>query len=151
MAMKIHHNIKVLALMILIVLSATGIDWMAHQLSPAYGVPSDYFRNKIIYATFWGLLGLLALRNQSNVTKKTLWISLFISVVLQTRYLLQGYDLSFILLFMFIHFFAFFLPMLVIFRTFPELFSSQSYSMGTTSTLRRNPFRRFSGSGKPRQ
>lgn len=130
MAMKIHHNIKVLALMILIVLSATGIDWLAHQISPAYEVPSDYFRNKIIYATIWGLLGLMAMPTENNMTRKAAWISFMIAVVLQTRYFLQGYDLPFVALFVFIHFFAFFIPMAVVFTNFPEIFGNLSRSSG---------------------
>lgn len=131
MAMKIHHNIKILALMILIMLSATGIDWLTHQISPEYSVPADYFRNKIIYATIWGLLGLIAMPTENNMTRKAAWISFMIAVVLQTRYFLQGYDFSFVVLFIFVHFFAFFIPMAIVFRNFPELFGNPSYANGS--------------------
>lgn len=140
---------KVLALMILIVLSATGIDWVIHQISPEFAVSSEYFSNKIIYATLWGLLGLLALRNLHNVTSKAILISLFISVILQTKYYLQGYDLSFVLEFMFIHFFAFLLPMLVIFRNFPELFGDSKLAENKKFAALKDPFSRFRRPGKP--
>lgn len=140
---------KVLALMILIVLSATGIDWLSHQISPEYAVSSEYFSNKIIFATFWGLLALLALRNLHNVTKKAVLISLFISVILQTKYYLQGYDLSFVIEFIFIHFLAFLLPMLVIFRNFPELFGDRSLAERNKSAELKDPFSRFRRPGKP--
>ncbi len=128
MAMKIHRNIKIAALMILIVLTATGIDWMAHQTSHAFDVPSDYFRNKIIYGVLWGLLGLFVLRKMNDAGRKAFWISACIAVILQTRYFLLGYDHYFVFLFIFIHFAAFFLPMLIVFRNFPELFSGWPYS-----------------------
>lgn len=140
---------KVLALMILIVLSATGIDWFVHQISPEYAVSSEYFSNKIIYATFWGLLGLLALRYLHNVTAKAILISLFISVILQTKYYLQGYSLSFVIQFIFIHFLAFLLPMLVIFRNFPELFGDETLTKSKRSEALKDPFPRFRKPGKP--
>ena len=150
MAMKIHHNIKVLALMILIVLTATGIDWIAHQISPEYAVPSYYFRNKIIYATIWGLLGLTALRNQNNMAKKAAWISFFIAVALQTRYYLEGYDLTFIMLFMVVHFFAFLLPMTVVFKNFPELFGNPLRDI-KMAAAKQNSTARFARFRKPGQ
>lgn len=149
--MKIHHNIKILALMILIVLTATGIDWMAHQISPAYAVPPEYFRNKIIYASIWAIIGLFTLRNQNNVTKKAVWISLFIAIILQTKYFLQGYSLSFVLLFIPIHFIAFLLPMMAVFKTFPELFGSQPSPEKAFSASRKDPFSRFRRPGKSGQ
>lgn len=148
MAMKLHHHMKVLALMILIVLGATGIDWLAHQINPEYAVSSEYFSNKIIYATLWGLLGLLALRNLHNVTRKAILISLFISVVLQTKYYLQGYDLSFVIEFIFVHFLAFLLPMTVIFRNFPELFGDRTLAERNKSADLKDPFSRYRRPGK---
>lgn len=117
--------------MILIVLSATGIDWMAHQLSPAYSVPSDYFSNKIISATIWSLFGLLALRRENNMSVKAAWISFMIAVILQTRYFLEGYNSAFLILFIFVHFFAFLIPMTIVFKNFPELFGNPAYMNGT--------------------
>ena len=133
--------------MILIALSATGIDWLTHNLGAEHTTASEYFSDKIIYATILGLIGLGVLRNENDMTRKAVWISLFVAITLHGRYYTQGYEPSFVVLFLLIHFFAIFLPMLVVFKNFPELFGNPIKE----STLTRDTLSRFKRLGKTGQ
>lgn len=150
MAMKIHHNIKILALMILVALSSTGIDWLTHYFGAEHVTEPEYSSERIVYMTILGLLGLAVLRNENNMTKKAVWISLVATIVLHSRYYLQGYDPEFVVLFVFIHFLAIFLPMLIVFRNFPELFGNPSHlqKKSTLTRATKSRFRRFGRTGQ---
>lgn len=150
MALKIHHNIKILALMILIALSAAGIDWVTHNLELEHSIEPGYSSDRIVYAVILGLIGLSLMRNQNDMTKKAVWISLFITVALHARYYLQGYDAAFVVLFLSVHFLAIFMPMLIVFRNFPELFGNPDYptKKSPLSRATMSRFRRFGRTGQ---
>jgi hypothetical protein len=87
-----------------IILIFTFIDFLAHKINEAeYGVPGYYFRNKIIFGTLIGL-GLYYFIRKLRVFKKALIFSIIISILLQTRYYLEGYSKEFVFLFLGIHF-----------------------------------------------
>jgi len=86
-----------------IILVFAFIDYLFHLLSEEYAVPSRYFTNKVIYGTLFGLITYYFARKQT-LFKKSLYFSLVVSVLLQVRYFLEGYALSFVLLFLGIHF-----------------------------------------------
>ena len=133
--------------MILIALIATGIDWLTHNLGAEHVTASEYFSDKIIYATIIGLIGLGVLRNENDMTRKAVWISLVTAITLHGRYYIQGYEPSFVVLFLLAHFFAIFLPMLVVFKNFPELFGNPIKE----SSIARATLSRFKGLGKTGQ
>ena len=121
--MKIKNILKQIGLMLIVVLVATTIDYIVHSLNESFYVSFDYFTNKVIFATVWGIVGLFIFRNYiKNPTKLAIATSAFIAVVLQTKYFLQGYPLFFVFLFMFLHFLMFLVPSIPIFRKYSSLF-----------------------------
>ena len=121
--MKIKNILKQIGLMLIVVLVATTIDYIVHSLNESFYVSFDYFTNKVIFATVWGIVGLFIFRNYiKNPTKLAIATSAFIAVVLQTKYFLQGYALFFVFLFMFLHFLMFLVPSIPIFRKYSSLF-----------------------------
>ena len=81
----------------------TLIDYYVHTLSEEYSVPGYYFKNKMIFGTIYCFIGLLIFRNWKLIWK-SLFLSGFISVVLQTRYYFEGYPSEFVLEFLLFHF-----------------------------------------------
>lgn len=79
------------------------IDFLIHKLSNEYDVPSYYFRNKIIFGALIGFFSYLFIRKQ-KLWVKSLVFSAIVSVLLQTRYYLEGYPVDFVFLFLGIHF-----------------------------------------------
>ncbi len=121
--MKKENILKQIGLMLTIVLVATFIDYIVHSLDESFYVPMEYFTNKVIYATVWGFVGVYVLRNWiKDPTRLAIGMSAFIALVLQTKYFLQGYNLFFVFLFMFLHFLMFLVPSIPVFRKYPELF-----------------------------
>lgn len=86
-----------------IILIFTFIDYLIHILNKEYYVPSRYFANKIIYGTIIGFITYSFLKKKTLLTKSLIF-SLVVSILLQVRYFLEGYTLSFIILFLIIHF-----------------------------------------------
>lgn len=121
--MKIKKILKQISLMLVIVAIATGIDYIVHASNESFYVPMEYFTNKVIFATVWGIVGVFVFRNYiHNPTKLAVATSAFIAVVLQTKYFLQGYPPFFVFLFMFLHFLMFLPPSILIFRKYSNLF-----------------------------
>ena len=114
--------LKQLGLVLVIVIIATIIDWITHLSSPRFYVPTEYYRNKIIFAAFWGMIILWVFHKVKNLTGKAFIFAGFIALVLQVKYLLQGYDRFFVFLFMFLHFFMFLVPAWIIFRRYSKYF-----------------------------
>ncbi|MEK6855271.1 MAG: hypothetical protein AABX73_03545 [Nanoarchaeota archaeon] len=116
---------KQVGIVLLIVVVATLIDWGVHSSRPEFFVDFEYYRNKIIFATLWGLVALwIASKYRIESTnKRALIFAGLISVVLQTKYFLQGYDLFFVFLFMFLHFFMFLIPALIAFNKYKKIFA----------------------------
>lgn len=104
---KNKHNYKRIVLIALTVLVVVIIfafaDYLFHLLKEEYAVPSRYFTNKIIYGTIIGLITYYFIRDKKPVIKSLIFSGI-ISVLLQIRYFLEGYNLDFIILFLFIHF-----------------------------------------------
>ena len=102
---KSIFNIKKYALIFLvtliIILIFTFIDYIVHSLKEEYSVPSDYFRNKIIFGT---LIGFIAMLFRNNVYAKSLVFSVAVSALLQIRYYLEGYPYEFVFEFLIFHF-----------------------------------------------
>jgi len=90
-------------IVLLIILLFAFVDFLIHLLKAEYSVPSYYFRNKIIFGTIIGLVAYYFVRNQ-KLFLKSLIFSLAVSILLQIRYFIEGYSLSFVLLFLGIHF-----------------------------------------------
>ena len=100
-------DFKKLILIFLAVLAIVLIfyvfDFLAHSSSPNFGVPSYYFKNKIIYGTLWGLIIYYFIRKLRPINKALIF-SAFVSTILQIRYYLEGYQKLFVFEFLFIHF-----------------------------------------------
>lgn len=105
---------------LMIILIFAGVDYLIHSLSNEYDVPSYYYRNKIIFGTLIGYLSYLLFQKKSVVVK-SLSVSLFVSVLLQVRYFIEGYPLDFVLLFLLIHFIILLPVSFVIFKISSKL------------------------------
>jgi len=101
----IKHKITFKSLLIIlgIILLFTATDYAIHSLSEEYAVPSDYYRNKIIFGAIIGFIAYILVRNK-NPLPKALIFSTAVAVLLQVRYFLEGYPLNFVIEFLFIHF-----------------------------------------------
>ena len=114
-----------LGLIVLVIVIGTIFDWIAHQASPRFGVPREYFSNKVLFGSLIGFVAFrLFRRHLKKPTHQALAVSFIVAVLLQTRYYLEGYDLFFVFLFMGIHFVAFLVPALFIFKRFKRIFSA---------------------------
>ena len=98
-----EKTIRIFLIVFGIILLFTLIDFFIHKLSNEYDVPSYYFRNKVIFGTLIGFFSYLFVRKQ-KLWVKSLAFSAIVSVLLQTRYYLEGYPLDFVFLFLGIHF-----------------------------------------------
>lgn len=109
--MEIKRFLKQIGLILLMMLGGTAIDWVIHNLRNEWLVPTEYYRNKILFGAVWGVLGFYALKYWWVVTsprKMALLVPAVIAGVLQTKYYYQGWDvLSFVLVFLFLHYFMF--------------------------------------------
>jgi len=123
----IKNNLKQLGFILLIVLLGTIIDYAVHSSSQRFFVLLEYYPNKIIFGTFWGFVSFKILRRWIK-TPMALAVSMcaFVSIVLQTKYFLQGYAVDFVILFMFLHFGMFILPAVPIFRKFWPVFEPKT-------------------------
>ena len=117
-----YKFVKEIGLVLVISLIATFIDWIVHSSSPRFYVEPEYYRNKIIFATLWGMIALFVFKKIKNINLKAIIFSGVIATVLQVKYFLQGYDKFFVFLFLFLHFFMLLIPALIIFRKFREVF-----------------------------
>ena len=98
-----EKTIRIFLIVFGIILPFTLIDFFIHKLSNEYDVPGYYFRNKVIFGTLIGFFSYLFVRKQ-KLWVKSLAFSAIVSVLLQTRYYLEGYPLDFVFLFLGIHF-----------------------------------------------
>lgn len=103
-----------------IILIFTFIDYLIHSLSKEYAVPSYYFRNKIIFGMIIGLVTYFFVKNKTPLNKSLIF-SAIISILLQTRYFLEGYPIKFVVEFLAIHFIILFFVSLLIFKFLERL------------------------------
>ncbi len=125
--MKVKREIKYkilkqLGLVLIIVTVATLIDFIVHSSNARFYVEFEYYRNKIIFSTLWGLVLLIIFRKINNMTIKAFIFAGFIAFVLQIKYFFQGYDRFFVFLFLFLHFFMFLIPAWIVFKKYSHIF-----------------------------
>jgi hypothetical protein len=101
---KIQNGIFVGIVLLIVILLFTIVDHSIHGLEGAWSVPDYYFRNKIPFGFLWGVVGLFLARKYTNVWLKALIVAGIIATTLQVRYFIEGYTLSFVLLFLLFHF-----------------------------------------------
>lgn len=97
-------NIKWLAILFILILVFTAIDYVFHIVKAEWSVPEYYFRNKIIFGFLWGIPALFIASKLPKLWQKSLIFSGVLAVILQTRYYLEGYPTNFVLIFLLIHF-----------------------------------------------
>src|SRR3989344_9540642 len=112
--MKIKNYIELFFITLIIIIIFTALDYFTHKLSLEYYVPLTYFTNKIIFGTLIGF-GALIFLNKISWGKRALLMSLIVSVLLQTRYYLEGYPKEFVFEFMLFHFLMLIISSLLIF------------------------------------
>lgn len=117
--------LKQVCLLLVIVAAGTLIDWAAHSLYAPWHVEAEYFRNKIIFGTLWGILGYYALRHilgVRTIRAMTWGVPGVIAAVLQTKYFYQGRDLTFVIVFLFLHYLMFLPFSWLVFRRWRGVF-----------------------------
>jgi hypothetical protein len=101
--LRIREVLLTLAVAIVIVLTFSFFDYLAHSLNIEYSVPPRYFPHKILYGSIIGFIALLIFRKKKPLIKSLIF-SAAISILLQIRYYLEGYPKNFVFLFLGIHF-----------------------------------------------
>jgi hypothetical protein len=109
-----RYLIIFIIILFIIIIFTLG-DYFIHTLKDEYGVPSYYYRNKIIYGTLIGFIAYILVQNQP-VFKRALIFSGVIVILLQIRYAIEGYSTYFVLLFLVVHFFILLLVSYLVFR-----------------------------------
>lgn len=102
---KIYLVLYNLFFLAVVILLFTFTDSVIHTFRAEWAVPEYYFRNKIIFSLIFGVILFFVLgrsKIQSSLRKAAIF-SLTICTLLQIRYLISGYDLSFVLIFWVIH------------------------------------------------
>ncbi|MBI5798167.1 hypothetical protein HZA98_04670 [Candidatus Woesearchaeota archaeon] len=98
----ITEYIKIFPLLFLGILIFTFLDFLIHSLSQNLSVPEYYFRNKIIFATIYACIIYFFVRKMQT-WKQALITTSIIAILLQIRYFYEGYNLQFVIEFLFIH------------------------------------------------
>ena len=111
--------IWMLLLAMLIIILATGIDYYVHGLEDEYAVPSIYFTNKIIYGGLFIFVILIIFR-KLHPSNKAIISALVTSLLLEVKYILQGYPKVFLIIFIFVHFGAILLPAWILLGKFDK-------------------------------
>ena len=101
--------------MLIVILIFTAIDYYVHSLKEEYTVPSYYFKNKIIFGTGIGFIAYIFIRKM-GWHWRAIAFSAVISILLQTRYFLDGYPLKFVFEFMLFHFLMLLPASLIVFK-----------------------------------
>ncbi len=116
------RGVYIIISVLLIILVFAGIDYFVHSLNEAdWGVPGYYFTNKIIYGIIWGLVAYFLIRRWKAVKKiRSLIFSVVVAAILQIRYAYEGYSMSFVLLFLVLHFLILWPVSYLIFRFMKE-------------------------------
>ncbi len=113
-----------------VILLFTILDHAVHVLESAWKVPDYYFRNKIPFGFLWGVAGIFLAERTRGVWFKALLFSGLVAVALQVRYFLEGYPVSFVLLFLLFHFIILYCLSLGMFF----LFKSEKYAPAADNT-----------------
>lgn len=86
--MDIKWWLKLLGVVVVILIVATTLDYFAHSTSPRFGVPPEYFRNKVIFGSLIGLASLWIFRSKRNMVVGALSYAAIVAV--ESGYLLGG-------------------------------------------------------------
>lgn len=123
--MRIRSIVEQVILVLAVISIGTVFDWFAHGVSPRFAVPEYYFPHKILYGTIIGLLALWAYRRFLTSDRWLAFaVTLTVAILIQVRYYLQGYDLTFVLLFAGVHFVVWFVPAVLLFPIFRKAIRS---------------------------
>jgi hypothetical protein len=101
--MKFKSLFYLLLVCIGIVLVFTFVDFWAHHLYEYNILPENYFLNKTLVAPLIGFVAYLFIRKQPLMWRAIIF-SAAIAILLQSRYLITGYPLDFVFIFMGVHF-----------------------------------------------
>ena len=104
MKAKILRITFISILLLIVILLFTILDYSVHGLEKAWSVPDYYFRNKIPFGFLFGAIGVLLAKKFQRNWLKALAVAGTVAVTLQFRYFIEGYPLSFVFLFLLIHF-----------------------------------------------
>jgi hypothetical protein len=121
------HLIKQAGLLLVMMAVGTLVDWIVHSSREAWYVEPSYYSGKIIFGVIWGLFSLYVLRRVLAVNSSrymALGVPALIALFLQTKYFYQGRALSFVFIFLFLHFLMFLPASLVIFSRWRGVFLS---------------------------
>ena len=120
--MSVRTALRQVALILAAICIGTVFDWFAHNTNPRFAVPEYYFSHKILYGT---IIGIVALRIERRFVRSdrrlAFCVALTVAILIQVRYFLQGYDLTFVLLFAGVHFVVWFVPALILFPRFSKI------------------------------
>lgn len=122
---KKYKYTQQLIIALVVIVIATLIDFATHSSRADFYVPFEYYVGKIVAATLWGMATLIVFRKIEGPKMKAFLFSFFIAATLQIKYFFQGYNKFFVFLFLFLHFFMFLIPALIIFPKYKEIFSSK--------------------------
>ena len=103
--------LKRIALVFIIICLGTAIDFAVHSLSVVLAESPEYFTHKIIYGTIWAFVGYLLFRKYAkNPVRLAFAMAAVPAVLLQTFYFVFEHDPIWkTAMFLFVHFFAFWL------------------------------------------
>jgi peptidoglycan/LPS O-acetylase OafA/YrhL len=121
--------LKRIGLILVIISIGTAIDFGVHSINAYLYEPLPYFTHKIAFGTFWALVAYIVFR---KFTKTPFWMAFAMSattsILLQTYYFVLEHDpFGKTFLFMFVHFFAFFIPGYFICKKYPYLFIDEKF------------------------
>ncbi len=129
---KIYLTLYNLIFLFIAILLFTLSDFVVHSIRLDWSVPEYYFRNKIIFALIFGvILFFVLVRIKNNVLKAGIF-ALVICTLLQIRYFLEGYNLSFVVIFWLIHtviLFALAWPLFYLIRKNEEYYKFNLFNM----------------------
>lgn len=104
MKTRLQKGFFVGIVLLIVILFFAIFDHALHGLSDRWSVPDFYFKDKIPFGFLWGVVGLFLVQKLKNIWLKALIFSSVIAITLQVRYFIQGYNLSFVLIFLLFHF-----------------------------------------------
>ena len=117
--------LKQAGLLLMMVVAGTLIDWGVHSAYGPWYVEGEYYLNKIIFGTAFGVAGYYALKHILGVRtlRGMVWgVPAVIAAILQTKYFYQGRDPGFVVFFLFGHYLMFLPGSWYIFRKYPGVF-----------------------------
>ncbi len=115
--LNLRLYLKIILIVSIIIAFFALIDLIVHSLSEEYAVPSYYYRNKIIFGTFFGFIIYLFGKRLKPLTRALIFSAL-LAIILQVRYFLEGYSLEFVLEFLVYHFLMLLVVSFISFKLF---------------------------------